>query len=205
MCHCFICNNLLYVPVDCFVEVASAGFYFGCKVKHLLSCSVSTGSIQRVIIALVYSVNVCQMDCCCCSCMYREWSSLGKREKKKEEALWFPPSVLLPCSTVGCMLLREMLAVTKPEGVIVFLSLVRKFVSISCHGNHMRKNYLHSHKSIKYYFHHLRCILYVSLSDAGQSLCYSADETWAVDDDQISSCLNIDWWALTQRLENKIS
>lgn len=51
-----------YVPVDCFVEVASAGFYFGCKAKHLLSCSVSTGSIQRVIIAVVYSVNVCQMD-----------------------------------------------------------------------------------------------------------------------------------------------
>lgn len=85
MCHCFICNNLLYVPVDCFVEVASAGFYFGCKVKHLLSCSVSTGSIQRVIIALVYSVNVCQMDCCCCccSCMYREGSSLGKKGKEK--------------------------------------------------------------------------------------------------------------------------
>lgn len=45
-----------------FVEVASGGFYFGCKVKHLLSCSVSTGSVRRVIIALVYSVNVCQMD-----------------------------------------------------------------------------------------------------------------------------------------------
>lgn len=40
----------------------SRGFYFGCKVKHLLSCSASTGSARRVIIALVYSVNVCQMD-----------------------------------------------------------------------------------------------------------------------------------------------
>lgn len=45
-----------------FVEVDSGRFYFGCKVKHLLSCSVSTGSIQWVIIALVYSVNACQMD-----------------------------------------------------------------------------------------------------------------------------------------------
>lgn len=45
-----------------FVEAASGGFYFGCKVKHLLSCSPSTGSVRRVIIALVYSVNVCQMD-----------------------------------------------------------------------------------------------------------------------------------------------
>lgn len=46
-----------------FVELASCGFYFGCKVKHLLSCSVSTGSARQwVIIALVYSVNVCQMD-----------------------------------------------------------------------------------------------------------------------------------------------
>lgn len=62
VCHCSSFHSLLYVPVDCFVEIASAGFYFGCKVKHLPSCSVSTGNIQRVIIALVYSVNVCQMD-----------------------------------------------------------------------------------------------------------------------------------------------
>lgn len=30
--------------------------------EHLLPCSVSTGSIQQVITALVCSVNVCQME-----------------------------------------------------------------------------------------------------------------------------------------------
>lgn len=47
---------------DCCVEVNTAGIYFNCKVMHLLSHSVSMGTIRGVIIVLVYSVNVCQMD-----------------------------------------------------------------------------------------------------------------------------------------------
>lgn len=47
---------------DCCVEVIAAGFYFKCKVTHLLSYSASMGTVQGVIIVLVYSVNVCQMD-----------------------------------------------------------------------------------------------------------------------------------------------
>lgn len=78
-----------------FVEIASGGFYFGCKVKHLLSCSVSTGSVRLVIIALVYSVNVCQMATAAAACA-RNGPHQEKGKRKKEEALVFPPSVLLP-------------------------------------------------------------------------------------------------------------
>lgn len=42
--------------------VVVAWFYFKCKVMHLLSHSASMGTIQGVVIVLVYSVNVCQMD-----------------------------------------------------------------------------------------------------------------------------------------------
>lgn len=48
---------------------------------------MSTGSVRRVIIALVYSVNVCQMD------VAVAWA---RKVGKKEEALGFPQSVLLP-------------------------------------------------------------------------------------------------------------
>lgn len=64
-----------------FVEVASGLFYFGCKVKHLLSCSVSTGSIQRVIIALVYSVNACQMDAAAAACAKILLRKMGKEKR----------------------------------------------------------------------------------------------------------------------------
>lgn len=50
------------VQPDCCVKVVAARFYFKCKVTHLLSHSASMGTIQGVIIVLVYSVNVCQMD-----------------------------------------------------------------------------------------------------------------------------------------------
>lgn len=119
VCHCSSFHNLLYVPGDCFVEIASAGFYFGCKVKHLPSCSVSTGNIQRVIIALVYSVNVCQMDTAAVAACAGKGPLQEKGKRKKEEALWFPSWVLLPLSTVVDKLLRERLAEMEPKGVIV--------------------------------------------------------------------------------------
>lgn len=101
----------------------SAGFYFGCKVKHLLSLL----SVHREHSAGYYCTCVlckCMPDghCCCCCCwMHRESSSLGaKGEKKKEEALWFPPSVLLLWSSVVNKLSTEMWAVINQEAVIVF-------------------------------------------------------------------------------------
>lgn len=51
-------------------------------------CSVSTGSIQRVIIVLVYSVNVCQMDTAVaaaaeCTGKAPPWGQKGKRKRRK--------------------------------------------------------------------------------------------------------------------------
>ena len=47
-------------------------------------CSVSTGSIQPVIIALVYSVNVCQMDTAVvaaeCAAKGSPWKKKGKEK-----------------------------------------------------------------------------------------------------------------------------
>lgn len=96
---CYMCQLIV------FVEVASGGFYFGCKVKHLLSCSVSTGSVQQVIIALVYSVNVCQMDAAAAACAGTGPPS-EKRKRKRRKHFWFPPSVLLQWSTVDSVLFR---------------------------------------------------------------------------------------------------
>lgn len=52
---------------------------------------MSTGSVQRVIIALVYSVNVCQMDAAAAAAACAgKGPPQEKKEKKKEEALCFP-------------------------------------------------------------------------------------------------------------------
>lgn len=109
VCHCSTFYRLLYVPVD-FVEVASAGFYFGCKVKHLLSCSVSTGSIQRVIIALVYSVNVCQMDTAAAAACAGNGppQEKGKRKRRKHFdfllQFYFHCQQLVACCSERCKL-----------------------------------------------------------------------------------------------------
>lgn len=89
MCHCSSFQGLWASGLLFFVEVASGGIYFGCKVKHLLSCSVSTGSVQQGYYCTCVLCK-CMPDgrCCCCCCMYREGSSWGeKREREKEEAL----------------------------------------------------------------------------------------------------------------------
>lgn len=126
MCCCSSFHCLLYVPVDCFVRVASAVFYFGCKVKHLLSCTVhrehSAGYYCTCVLCKCMPDGHCR--CCCCMWCLRERSSTGKREKKKEEALWFPPWVLLHFLTVADMLPRETLAVTNAKGWVFFLPCV---------------------------------------------------------------------------------
>lgn len=80
-----------------FVAHASGGFYFGCKVKRLLSCS----HVHRERSADYYCTCVlskCMPDgrCCChhCRCTRMDGSLSRKKEKKKEEALWFPPLAL---------------------------------------------------------------------------------------------------------------
>lgn len=134
-CFVFSC-----MQPDCCVEVIAAGFYFKCKVTHLLSYSASMGTIQGVIIVLVYSVNVCQMDSAFAAVEHAgkgpPWG--GKREKKKTEVLWFPTSVSLPCLIFISMLTWEMPALTKPEVAIVLFFLLTHTLRISCPSNDMR-------------------------------------------------------------------
>lgn len=71
---------------DCWVEVSTAGIYFKCKVMHLLSHSVSMGTMGAGgIIVLVCSVNVCQMDSAFAAVECAGKSpAQGEREKKGE-------------------------------------------------------------------------------------------------------------------------
>lgn len=66
------------------VAVASRGFYFGCSNSSVRRPgSPPAGSTREVIIALVYSVNVCQMDAAPgCRCVCWENKSQESAEKK---------------------------------------------------------------------------------------------------------------------------
>lgn len=82
ICATFQC--LLRVSLDCFVRVALAVFYFGCKVEHLLSCSV-----HREHSAAYYCTCVlckCMPDGHCCRrCMQccTEGGPLQEKGKRK--------------------------------------------------------------------------------------------------------------------------
>lgn len=74
---------------DCWVGVNTAGIYFKCKVTHWLSHSVSMGTIRGVIIVLVCSVNVCQMDSAFAAVECAEKGPSGGGEERR--------STLIPC------------------------------------------------------------------------------------------------------------
>lgn len=108
MCAPF--HSLFYVPLDCLVRVALAVFYFGCKVKHLLSCSV-----HREHSAAYYCTCVlckCMPDGRCCRrCMQRctEGGPLqGKKGKRKRRNSFdFLLEFDFTSEQLRCMLPRE--------------------------------------------------------------------------------------------------
>lgn len=135
--HCFIFSCMQ--PDSC-VEVVAVGFYFKCKVTHLLSHSTSMGTIQWVIIVLVYSVNVCQMDSAFAAVERPgkgpPWGGKGKRKKQKHFdfllQFHFHDWHLLARWPEKCQLLME------PEVAIVSFFLLTRTLRINCPSNNMR-------------------------------------------------------------------
>lgn len=125
--------------------VAFAVFYFGCNVKHLLSCSVHREHSAAYYCTCVLCKCMPDGHCChrCMQCCTEHGPSAGKREKKKEELLQFPPQVWLHFWTVVSMLPRETkTAVERPKRMIS-LSFSLSIKSRICyHSNHLGENKL---------------------------------------------------------------
>lgn len=168
MCAPF--HSLFYVPLHCFVRVAFAVCYFGCKVKHLLSCSVHREHSAAYYCTCVLCKCMPDGHCCrrCTQCCTEGGPLQGKGKRKRRNSFDFLLEFDFTCEQLrACCPEKRSLRQTKKNRFLCLSSLSIK-KRICYHGNHLGENKLNVPGEVKWALNGPSVpVSQCSLSDAG--------------------------------------